>query len=361
MADIAVSAEKLLELGLTQADIDKLNGSAESRRAESTRKSYFKDWLFYIEYLKGRGVSEKDDEKVFSPLWIAMYLQSQHEKGLAPTTIARRRASIAHKYRQVSGDEGLKNNPAHHPSVASVMEGIERASRAKGWMKTKKRPLFSGMILHWASKLGKSDRELRDLSLICMLFATAMRRSELSRLRWEDIQERKNGGLRILIRNAKGDRKGKGQYITLKSDDHLPTIKSFKKWKKFCEKSGVNTRIGCVFRGINRHGTLSPRGLSGVAIAGVVKLAVEPYIRDFEVFRKDFESDEAYEEALKAAIMEYSGHSSRRGFLTEAAESGKSPFLIKKHGRHASMASLDEYVDLSLDVEDSHHIGYGIT
>jgi hypothetical protein len=56
----------------------------------------------------------------------------------------------------------------------------------------------------------------------------------------------------------------------------------------------------------------------------------------------------------------YSGHSARRGLITEEAEKGVSLFQIAKHSRHKCLNSVMKYVEVQEGYEHSTAVKLGV-
>ena len=80
---------------------------------------------------------------------------------------------------------------------------------------------------------------------------------------------------------------------------------------------------GPIFRSISRYGRALEKRLSPEAVGRIIKARA-----------KDAGLDP----------KEYSGHSLRAGFVTQAAASGTPTWVIKRHTRHATYSAVDRYV-----------------
>ena len=158
---------------------------------------------------------------------------------------------------------------------------------------------------------------LRDRALLLFGFASALRRSELVALEVRDL-ERTERGLLVTVRRSKTDQEGKGQVraIPFGRISELCPVRAVEFW---FEAAGVTD--GPMFRSVSRHGRVGSR-LSARAVAEVVK---------HYAGRADFEA------------TEFSGHSLRAGFVTSAAEQGKSAERIMDHTGHKSVAIVKVY------------------
>ena len=111
----------------------------------------------------------------------------------------------------------------------------------------------------------------------------------------------------------------------------LCPVKAIRVW---LDTAGISE--GRVFRSVDRHGSVGER-LSDRAVAGVVK---------------------AYAERAGLDPADFSSHSLRAGFVTSAAERGKSAERIMDHTGHRSVAMVRAYTRRSDAFDD--HAGDGL-
>lgn len=100
-------------------------------------------------------------------------------------------------------------------------------------------------------------------------------------------------------------------------DDTCP-IKALRKWL-----STANVKDGAVFRGVDRHGSVSSTGLHRDSIAAILKAA-------------------AARSGMSATNI--AGHSVRAGMATQAALNGSFERAIARTTRHRSLRVLRRYI-----------------
>jgi len=217
--------------------------------------------------------------------------------------------SQAHK---LSGHE----TPTSSAIVRETLKGIRRHI---GTATTQKKPLVVEHIRRICDCLGDHLADVRDRALLLIGFAGAFRRSELVALRVEDITEVPEG-LKILIRRSKTDQEGAGRTVGIPfgSDPAICPVRSLRAWLTASE---ITT--GPIFRGVNRHGHVSDRGLSGRSVARIIKKLVEQAGYD---------------------PSRFSGHSLRAGLATAAAAAGKSERAIMATTGHRSVNTVRRYI-----------------
>jgi integrase len=210
------------------------------------------------------------------------------------------------------------------------MQGIRRE---QGAAPNRKAPAtvdrLAAMVAHADSRTLKGKR---DRALLLFGFASAMRRSELVALTVADLEETKRG-LLVTLRHSKTDQESHGHQRAIpfgRRDETCP-VAALNVW---LEAAGISE--GKLFRSVSRHGQVG-ESMSTRAVADVVKL---------------------YAQRAGLDASEFSGHSLRAGFVTSAAEKGRSTERIMDHTGHQSAAMVRVYtrrVDAFTD-----HAGEGL-
>ncbi|WP_173088864.1 site-specific integrase [Devosia sp. 1635] len=228
----------------------------------------------------------------------------------AVASISRRIAAIA-KAHAVAGHD----NPCGSELVSATMRGIRRRL---GTAQQQARPLLRDDLFAILDRLGNRPKDMRDRAMLLIGFATAMRRSELVALNVEDV-ETTSRGLMVTVRRSKTDQEGRGRQIAVPPGRtrHCP-VAAFKEWVAFAQLEN-----GPIFRGVDRHGKIHLRGVSGEAVSHVIKARL---------------SDAGYDPAG------FSGHSLRAGFVTAAALAGAPSHKIRETTGHRSDASMTRYL-----------------
>ena len=149
-------------------------------------------------------------------------------------------------------------------------------------------------------------------------FAGAFRRSELVALEVTDLHFVAQGVV-IELRHSKTDQEGKGRSVAIpRARGRVCPVKALERWLKL---SGIVA--GKLFRAVDRHGNVSPRGLSPHTVSRTVKARVA-------------------EIGLDPA--RYAGHSLRAGLVTSAAQAGVSTWKIRQQTGHKSDTMVSRYV-----------------
>ncbi len=274
-------------------------------KAANTRKAYTGDWHHFQEWCLAHGANPLPA----SPENVAMYIADIAER-MKPSTIQRRLASISVAH-QAKGHE----SPTRTLLVRTTLTGIRRV---KGVAKNKTRPVRVGHLIHLAEVLPRNLQGIRDKAIFLIGYAGAFRRSELVDLDVEDIQFEHEGG-RIHLRHGKTDQGGVGQIKDINYAVHSANcpVKALKRW---IENASIGS--GPLFRPVNRHGHVSQNRLTPQSVAIIVKRVMA---------------------ALNLDPNQFSGHSLRAGFVTDAIKNGIQSQVIRRVTGHKSESMLAEY------------------
>ena len=161
--------------------------------------------------------------------------------------------------------------------------------------------------------MGDTLRDDRDRALLAVGFAGGFRRSELVALEVADLEEVPEG-YRVTVRRSKTDQDGAGMTKALVYGQHDQTC-PVRLLRGYMQRGGITE--GPIFRP-TRGGEWN-RALTDRTVANIVKRAAA---------------------LVGKAPGAFSGHSLRRGFVTEAARNGASERAIAKQTGHRSVAVL---------------------
>lgn len=286
--------------------VDQAEAFLRQARAENTRRAYASDWKDFERWCAGRQMAACPA----APSTVALYLTA-----LAAThkvsTLTRRLSAISQAHR-VAGF----SSPTEEAAVRGVMAGIRRT---RGTAPTAKRPLLVPELQALLRALPDNLLGCRDRALLLLGFSGAFRRSELVSLNVEDVQET-GDGLVLTLRRSKVDQEAAGRAVAIPRGREAATcpVQALARWRE-----AARIGEGPLFLGINRHGQLLSRRLSGAAVALVVK---------------------RYAAAAGRDPAEFAGHSLRAGLATAAAIAGKSERAIMNQTGHKSTATLRRYI-----------------
>jgi len=287
------------------ADLEQAVSYARAEKALATRRAYHSDFTLFESWCAEKGVTALPAE----PETVAAFLAFEANRGIRPSTLTRRAASIryAHKLR---GNEPPTNSEA----VRATLRGIRRST---GTAKVRKAPILAETARAMAQAAPDGLKGLRDQALLLLGFAGAFRRSELVALDVTDLEET-DEGMRVAIRRSKTDQEGKGEIIAIVRGSVNCPVKAVKNWLQ-----ATSITEGSLFRSVTKGGRVGNSRLTDKSVAGIIK---------------------TYARRLGLNEADFSGHSLRSGFLTSAARRGASVFKMRDVSRHKSMDVLQSYI-----------------
>lgn len=271
--------------------------------SQNTRRAYDTDLEQFSEFCLRAGL----EAMPATPETIARYI-TDIETSFKASTIQRKVSAISKAHKQA----GFVS-PTSHPQVKEVLKGLrnERSDQRQ-----KQAPALTvEQVERAARNLAdvNTNKALRDRAALLLGFFGAFRRSELASLRWEDIQD-DNNGLTIFIRKSKTDQEGKGQYkvFPYRSNPKACPVRALSAWQMCDQVTGRDY----VFTSITKGDNVNDKPLSGRDIDRLIK----------RLFTDD-----------------YSAHSLRAGFVTEARRKGARIEAIKMQTGHKSDATVLRY------------------
>jgi len=240
-----------------------------------------------------------------------------------PSTLSRRLAAIRHAHVATRLEP-----PTASMEVRHVMRGIRRTV---GTRPIKKAPATAERVLVMVHHCPATLAGIRDRALLLLGFGGAFRRSELAALDVADLEERPEG-LRVTVRQSKTDQEGAGAVVPITRGAHACPVAAVRTW---LAAAGITE--GAVFRPVSKEGRPRSARLTPHSVGQIVKA---------------YAARAGYDPAA------YGGHSLRAGFLTSAAERGKSLDRMMAVSRHKRVDTVLGYVRRADDFKD--HAGAGL-
>ena len=285
----------------------------EASSSDNTRRAYATDWADFSTWCKTQDVNPLPA----NPADVARYLAQLADSGLKASTIRRRAAAIGAAHKAA----GLEP-PTNFEGVKATMRGIRRTI---GTRPRKVKAATADLLISAFNNLPQDLRGKRDRALLAIGFAAARRRSELVTFTVEDI-ERVDGGIILHLARSKTDQEGKGTRIPIPAGKAIRPVEALDAW---LEASSISA--GPIFREITRHGRIGDSAMCDRTVARIVK----------KVFG-----------AAGLAASDFSGHSLRRGFVTEALFKNVDLLKIMKQTGHRKVETLQEYDDRANAIAD---------
>ena len=279
---------------------------AADARARRTREEYAKQWAAFAEWCRQNGACELPA----APQTLCLYLAARADEGRRVATLAQALSAISQAH-QVAGHR----SPRSDRLVRETWKGIRRRL---GVAPDQKHPLSAKDLRRIIDELPAGLLGLRDRALLTLGFAGGFRRSELVALDVADLTF-VSEGLEVLVRRSKTDQEGEGllKVIAYGSDPATCPVRSLQDW---LELTGIGE--GAVFRGVNRHEQLADTRLTDRAVALIIKRACKK---------------------AGLGVQQFSGHSLRAGFVTEAKKNGADDAAIMDQTGHKSLAMVHRY------------------
>ena len=200
--------------------------------------------------------------------------------------------------------------------MSETLKGIRRSI---GTAQEGKAPLLTADIRRIIASCPETLSGLRDRALVLVGFAGAFRRPELAAIDFANLTFTQDG---------------RKVGIPFGTDEATCPVRTLRRW---LAASGISS--GAVFRGVNRHGKLSRRGLHKDCVGWILKRA-------------------AHRAGLKPEPL--GGHSLRAGCVTQAAMNGVSERDIMRQTGHKSAEMLARYIRIGEIFTRNAAAGLGI-
>ncbi|MFT4262031.1 MAG: tyrosine-type recombinase/integrase [Nocardioides sp.] len=307
-------------------ELARIAAALEADIAPSTRKIYATMWRHWATWCTGRGIAALPAD----PDAIAAYLTERAAAGLRYGSLEVSCSAIAYEHRCAD-----LPNPTSDPTLRRVLRGLRRTLGCG--TQRPAHPLTLDEIHRLIEPLDPTRlASARDKALILLGYASALRPSELSNLRYDDLALH-SSGLLITIRRSKTDQDAHGEIIAVAQGAHADTdpVNALIQWTKL--------------RGLGNPGSL---GTVEIHRRDAGSRFVFPQLPALGTERERQLSPNGVSEALqrrakKAGLghLHISGHSLRAGHATTAAHNGASLDRIAAQTRHRRLATLlDHYI-----------------
>lgn len=282
---------------------EKAKDYARHAFAKNTIKNYQSDWKIFCTWCESLNINPLD----ITHNTLITYITFLAEKNYKASTIQRKISAI-YKYCET---KNIHIN-LQDKEFKVVWQGIRRQL---GIAKQGKDPILLKDLEEILQHIPKNTYiGVRDRSLLTFGWFSAMRRSEIVKLNWEDISFIKEGII-ITIRQSKTDKFGEGQKIAILKRKTFCPIKHLKAWQKINDNKAV-------FCSVNKADKVTGIRLSCIDVARIAKK---------HSAKIDFDTSKI------------AGHSLRRGFVTTAVSCGIRNHIIMKTTRHKSSKMIDDY------------------
>ena len=277
--------------------------------SENTKRHYNHAWKSFTLWCQRYGAPAMPS----SPQVVSIYL-AEMSQSVSHATLKVHLAAIraAHYICR-------QQNPTSSPTVRAMMRGI---GRTNGKIVIGKKPLMADDIVRVVTimrQAGVSPTLDRDLALLTLGFASALRGGELVSLR-SDCIEFIPGGVTILIPRSKTDPYGGGHRVGVGEGASATTcpVRTLRTWMEHLPPDHSP-----LFPKIMKNGKLASVPLHREHLNRVVKRSAV---------------------LLGYDPSEYGTHSLRAGFVTTAYETDFTDSAIMMQTRHRSLENLRKYI-----------------
>lgn len=291
-----------------EADTTAADFYAEHADSRNTLRAYAGHWSRFEAWCESNGLESMpatDDT-------VRAYIAELATEGKAVSTIDQAVASIRHAHREICDPVGGK--------TLRTRKGIRRKVGVAP--KRKARPILDDELNAMMDACPESRIGIRDRALLSVGWCAALRRSELVGLTFDDISILPQG-LQITIRMSKTDQEGAGATVPIQRSNGIgsKTCEALEQWISELKDAGVET--GPVFRGIDRHGNIKDKEITGRSVKGIIVRAGTNAGLNIDGF---------------------SGHSLRAGLATSAAKKGIGERKIMETTRHTNLRTVHGYI-----------------
>jgi site-specific recombinase XerD len=321
--------ETIVELPAPVASFaDAADAAAQYRRAsraENTRRAYRAAVARFTDWCAAHGQTALPA----SPETVAAFLAAEARAELAVNTLRLRNAAI--RYLHLLAGYAP---PTAAAVVSTTFAGIKRAHRRPV---NKKTALVLDRLRPALQAIPETLPGLRDRALLLVGFAAALRPSEIARLTLEHLTRHPDGA-ELFLPWRKNDQDARGTKLWLpQGRTDLCPVKALEAWL-----AAAAIAEGPLFRRIWRLPPQRvPRGAKRKPAADRYRIGSSPIDTDsIALIVKNWTGLAGFDAAA------FAGHSLRRGAISTGVAQGVHIARLKQFSGHASLKSLEEYVEL---------------
>ena len=331
-SDALEDPERLREL---QESLSRLEDFAAQSQAENTTRAYAADLEDFRHWCKRMD----RDWLPAAPETVGLYLGARADD-LSLATLERRLAAIAslHKEEGYESPASVAEGPLRKIWKGIVKEKTRQQDGAPPLMVQDLRSIIEHLPRYSSADDGPAGEltltALRDRALLLVGWTGALRRSELVALRVEDVRFVEGEGVNVYVRSSKSDQEGTGLVKGLPYGSNKETcpVTALRQWLQAAERNVEGSFEGDIFRRFYRGESVGESAMTAQYVSTVLK---------------------RHAESAGLDPGEYSAHSLRAGFITQAIRAGKAERRVKEHSGHASWDTFNRYVEEAGTFQDN--------
>jgi len=286
--------------------VERAKAYFDASLSENTRTAYASRWASYQAWAVANKLPFRPDQETAET--VALFVTHLAEEGRAVSTVQQYLAAISLAHR---GQD--RQSPTTLSKIKQLVKGIKNA---KGAAPSKKKAVTVEDVKRMVKACLPTPKGKRDRAMLLFGFVGALRRSELVGIHVEHIEVIKDG-LKVLIPKSKTDQEGRGRHVTLPFGGEACPGKALKAW---LNASGITE--GPLFRRTFPSGRVGDKALTPRTVAMIIK----EYANEVGLDANDF-----------------SGHSLRSGYVTEAVKRGAADHEVMAQTGHKSVQVLHGY------------------
>jgi len=273
------------------------------------------------------------------PKTIGLYLGARADE-LSLASLERRLAAIAslHKEEGYESPASVAEGPLRTIWKGIVREKTRQQDGAPPLMVEDLKSIIEHLPRYSSTDDGPTGEltltSLRDRALLLVGWTGALRRSELVALTTTDVEFVEGEGVNIYIRKSKPDQEAEGLVKGLPYGSNKETcpVTALRQWLQAADGQVDGPFEGDIFRRFYRGESIGGSAMTAQYVSTVLKRHAESAGLDPD---------------------EYSAHSLRGGFITQAIRAGKPERRVKEHSGHASWETFNRYVEEAGTFQDN--------
>ncbi|MFE3455954.1 tyrosine-type recombinase/integrase [Nocardiopsis aegyptia] len=328
------------ELAERLVDLDRAAAlAAAQKRPANTRRAYASDWKAWVRFTEAFGVpvtaaAHQPGGRGLLRTYVAWLWEQGGERGrpLAPTTIDRRLAGLAVTLRR---EYGTLIPPEYTETARELLKDLKKEAKAAK-ESDRGRGQAPALRLESLRAIARACPDtlsgLRDRFTVLLAFTIAARRHEAAALFGRDLVLVEEG---MLVNVEVSKTHPRQVAVPYSSDPVLCPVRTWLEWK---EAAGIEPDTPALRR-MHRTGSVTRAGLSPQSVGTIIT-----------------------EAGQRAGLnVRFTGHSARRGFITESARAKKDRKAIAKVSGHVDGSrALEGYIELANRFGDEENAIKGI-